>query len=224
MADLTNKETFMPIAKVWKEQRVVTFKDIDAVHKRPNGTAKRNFNRNRKKFIEGEDYFELNQRDEIRTLGIERPQGGTPNSVILMTESGYLMIVKSFKDDLSWDVQRQLVNTYFKFKDIVDNYSSPELPAQSKSLVPLRKNIGWYYDNREAIDVVCDELNMTYSELYHHILHFIGQKYDLKAARRIYEKELGYRPEMPMDIVEYFPQLAEYATTILESYYRIATT
>lgn len=102
--------------------------------------------------------------------------------------------------------------------------SSPELPAQSKSLVPLRKNIGWYYDNREAIDVVCDELNMTYSELYHHILHFIGQKYDLKAARRIYEKELGYRPEMPMDIVEYFPQLAEYATTILESYYRIATT
>jgi hypothetical protein len=32
----------------------------------------------------------------------------------VVTESGYLMLVKSFTDDLAWDVQRQLVNTYFK--------------------------------------------------------------------------------------------------------------
>jgi hypothetical protein len=29
------------------------------------------------------------------------------------------MIVKSFTDDLAWDVQRKLVNTYFKYKDTV---------------------------------------------------------------------------------------------------------
>ncbi len=53
------------------------------------------------------DYFEVNQSDEIRRLGIERPQGGTPTKVILITESGYLILVKSFTDDLSWQVQRQ---------------------------------------------------------------------------------------------------------------------
>ena len=40
-------------------QRVVTFKEIDRVHQRPNGTAGRNFRENRKHFIEGVDYFTM---------------------------------------------------------------------------------------------------------------------------------------------------------------------
>nr|DAU55882.1 MAG TPA: hypothetical protein [Caudoviricetes sp.] len=38
------------------------------------------------------DYFKV-CADEIRTLGLERPQGGTPESMTLITESGYLMLV-----------------------------------------------------------------------------------------------------------------------------------
>lgn len=93
--------------KEFNGQRVVTFKDIDTTHERPEGTARKRFNDNKKRFIEGVDYYELNQPDEIRTLGIERPQGGTPQKVVLVTESGYLMIVKSLTDDLSWAVQRK---------------------------------------------------------------------------------------------------------------------
>ncbi len=104
--------------KEYKGQRVVTFKDIDTIHNRPEGTARKRFNDNRKHFIEGEDFFIVNQASEIRTLGITRPQGGTPSSVILVTESGYLMLVKSFTDDLSWNVQRQLVKTYFRVQEI----------------------------------------------------------------------------------------------------------
>jgi hypothetical protein len=101
--------------KEWDAQRVVTFRDIDAVHQRPDGTARRNFNTNREHFILGEDYYEI-QPYEIRTLGLERPQGGTPASMTLLTESGYLMLVKSFTDDLAWQVQRVLVNSYFRVK------------------------------------------------------------------------------------------------------------
>ena len=103
--------------KEYNSQRVVTFKDIDAVHQRPSGTASRNFRANRERFIENEDYFLVNQPDEIRRLGITRPQGGTPEATILLTESGYLMLVKSFTDDLAWNVQRQLVNCYFKLRE-----------------------------------------------------------------------------------------------------------
>ncbi len=101
----------------YNNQRVVTFKEIDTVHGRPEGTARRNYHNNRIHFIEGVDYFIIDQPCEIRTLGINRPQGGTPQSVMLITETGYLMLVKSFRDELSWDVQRQLVNTYFKKRD-----------------------------------------------------------------------------------------------------------
>lgn len=110
---VTINKAELPI-KEYQGQRVVTMKEIDAVHERPEGTARKRFNDNKVHFIEGVDYFNVTQPSEIRTLGLERPQGGTPESVTLITESGYLMLVKSFTDDLAWAVQRQLVNTYFR--------------------------------------------------------------------------------------------------------------
>ena len=116
--------------KEWQGQRVVTFKDIDALHQRPEGTARKAFNRNRKHFIPEEDFFtvyadELAKPTVHKTDGssgrnsyawFERPQGGFAEETHLITESGYLMLVKSFKDDLAWVVQRALVNSYFKGK------------------------------------------------------------------------------------------------------------
>ena len=92
--------------KEYNGKRVVTFKDIDACHERPEGTARKRFNDNKYRFIEGEDYFTINQPSEIRTLGITRPQGGVPDKVTVVTESGYLMLVKSFTDELAWQIQR----------------------------------------------------------------------------------------------------------------------
>ena len=37
--------------KEFKGQRVVTLKDIDLVHERPEGTARRNFNANKKHLL-----------------------------------------------------------------------------------------------------------------------------------------------------------------------------
>ena len=116
--------------KEYNGVRVVTFKDIDAVHRRPVGTASRNFRQNRKHFIEGEDYFKV-CADEIRRDKITDISAKTHEDVILITESGYLMITKSFKDDLAWEVQRKLVNIYFKAKraDAAINNLSPQTQA-----------------------------------------------------------------------------------------------
>ncbi len=113
--------------KEYKGQRVVTFKDIDAVHGRPEGTAKRNFNDNKKHFIEGEDFFTISYSEFCTEYVPNPPKGGNPNiPVNLMTESGYLMLVKSFTDDLAWKVQRQLVSSYFRVRQLVDERLSPE--------------------------------------------------------------------------------------------------
>lgn len=121
--------------KEYRGQRVVTFKDIDTVHKRPGGTARKRFNDNREHFVEGEDYFVLNQPSEIRALGIQRPQGGTPEAVTLMTESGYLMLAKSFTDELAWKVQKQLVNGYFRAREMQNQFSS--LSPQLQTLINI---------------------------------------------------------------------------------------
>lgn len=131
MNELTIINNTQVLVKEFSGQRVVTFKEIDAVHGRPDGTARKRFNDNREHFIEGEDFFVLNQPSEIRTLGIQRPQGGTPESVTLITESGYLMLVKSFTDDLAWKAQRELVNGYFRAKAVNSQFASlsPQLQA-----------------------------------------------------------------------------------------------
>ena len=99
--------------KEYSGQRVVTFKDIDAVHGRPDGTARKRFNDNRDRFVEGEDYFVRKTDEAMNEFGI-----AAPNGLVLITESGYLMLVKSFTDDLAWKVQRELVKTYFRAKEI----------------------------------------------------------------------------------------------------------
>lgn len=94
--------------KEYKGERVVTFKDIDMVHERPDGTARKRFNDNKKDFILGEDYFVRNSDEAKGEFGVTAPKG-----MYLFTEQGYLMLVKSFTDDLAWEVQKKLASIYF---------------------------------------------------------------------------------------------------------------
>lgn len=98
--------------KEYKGQRVVTFKDVELVHERPEGTANKRFLDNRKRFLEGEDYFVVSN-SEIRKSRLFPISDNDYMDKVLLTEQGYLMLVKSFTDDLAWEVQRSLVKNYF---------------------------------------------------------------------------------------------------------------
>lgn len=101
--------------KEYQGKRVVTLKDIDQCHGRPDGTARKRFNDNKQHLIEGIDYFKVKCSEVRPFFGQTPPNGFNPNAdIVLLTESGYMMIVKSFTDDLAWDVQRMLVNSYFR--------------------------------------------------------------------------------------------------------------
>lgn len=112
----------------YKGQRVITFKMMDELHGRPEGTARKRFNDNKTRLTEGEDYWEISHPSEIRTLGLQRPDGSTPAKVIILTEAGYSMLVKSFTDDLAWQVQKALVRSYFKQPVAIAN-ETPEMLA-----------------------------------------------------------------------------------------------
>jgi len=126
--------------KEFDGQRVVTFKDIDTLHERVEGTAGRNFRENKERFIENVDFFFVKpadiQNNEIRRSEINN------SGTYLITESGYLMLVKSFTDDLAWKVQRQLVNTYFRAKEqnLLINQLSPNLQLFNQLFQALANN------------------------------------------------------------------------------------
>ena len=220
MAELVKIEDTELAIREYNGQRVVTFKDIDTVHKRPTGTAKNAFRRNRKHFIDGIDYFVLSSREnskvhETYLSNISIPTRG----ITVLTESGYLMIVKAFTDDLSWQVQRQLVNTYFKVKEQekpVLQAESLEFPVYHTSSTPVPRNPSFYIRNRRKINKLCDMANIKLSVLYHHILMRVGEEYDLTAAEKIYETERGYKPVYPMDMIDYFPELSRLAEEFLD--------
>lgn len=120
----------------YQGQRVVTFAMVDDAHQRPKGTARAAFNRNRHRFIEGEDSYlvDYSEKNVLRTFGIDVPFRG----LRVLTESGYLLLTKPFDDELSWQVQRQLVKAYFrrfpKFPDLQEVHI-PEI--QELAAMPL---------------------------------------------------------------------------------------
>ena len=96
----------------YKGQRVVTIKDIARVHGVNPEIIRRNFNRNKKHFIINIDYYSLHSKDIARVnLSIASKRVTNLN---VFTESGYLMLVKSLGDELSWKIQRELVRGYFR--------------------------------------------------------------------------------------------------------------
>lgn len=122
--------------KEYNERRVVTFKEIDELHDRPEGTARKRFNDNKQHFIEGKDYFKVKCAEVRPFFGQTPPNGFNPEAdIVLITESGYLMIVKSLKDDLAWAVQRELVNSYFRIREVRTEFS--ELSPQLQLLINI---------------------------------------------------------------------------------------
>ena len=111
-------------------KRVVTLAQVDSVHGRPEGTAGRNFREHKHRLIEGEDYFKVGA-DEFRRHLDPNHSKFASEDVILLAEPGYLMLVKSFTDDLAWSVQRQLTNIYFRTRSQARELSKLEVLQQA---------------------------------------------------------------------------------------------
>lgn len=165
----------------WNGQRVITFKDIDTVHERPEGTARRNFAENKSRLVVNEDYFLVKSADaqkyENRTLGFEIPNRG----LTLLTESGYLLLVKSFTDDLAWEVQRDLVKTYFKFQEVVQDFNA-NYPIDTNELntflADAKKNFPCMFAQINNIEERLDSVieNMTLSTRQQEKIHETARK------------------------------------------------
>jgi len=185
------------LIKDYRGKRVVTFKDIDRVHQRPNGTARKRFNDNRKRFISGVDFYKISM-SEFRTLG-GIDDYNYPKGITLITESGYLMLVKSFTDDLAWKVQRDLVDTYFRARD------EPETIQQTvtvtESVMPNIDNPGIYLEASKIMGS-CLEGNRPYVlNILRHIIPDIDEVHssDEQVETKVKVMNRYWRPGVEID-------------------------
>lgn len=147
---ITIGETTVPVIE-YRGKKVVTFAMVDQVHQRPEGTARKRFNDNKERFVAEEDFqlVDYSQMSELRTFGVEVP----PRGLTLLTQSGYLMLVKSFTDDLAWQVQRELVNRYF------------QLPLPRSKAHELLRSVQLLVEQEERLQRMADEQRRQQDQL-----------------------------------------------------------
>lgn len=194
MSNLTTIDNKQFEVKEFQGQRVVTFKDIDMLHERVEGTAKRNFNENRyeadgvtERFIKGVDYFHLTFEEARSTNFVHRPNS---QGLTIITESGYLMLVKSLNDDLAWKVQRELVNNYFRVKQSRQLSAIDQLRLQYQVIEQHEEKLNKVSDKVEYLESKTEYLenNMT-------IEH--GQEVSIKKEVDKRVKQVCYGSESP---------------------------
>lgn len=215
MTELVNIEGTELAVREYDGQRVVTFRDIDEVHRRPSGTAKNAFRRNKKHFEVGKDYFVLTKDSTVRLTYSGNSKGTDshfckipPAGITLLTERGYLKVVKPFNDDLSWRVQDALVDAYFVVKN-----QQPTTAIEEKPVLPIETD--WFCINRWKINFICGAYKISTREYMHNLLLQIGKTYNFDNAKQEFIRCTGRLPKSNSEVITYFQELSDTATKIL---------
>lgn len=163
MSDITVINDNQLMIKEFEGHRVVTLWDIARLHNRDVRDIRKNFERNKKYMVETEDYFTLEKQSEFVVAlshNEEVPIQALNRSknIPIFTESGYLMMTKPMQDKLSWQVQRQLVNSYFKLKAIAEEIQETGAYITDKANPEMLRTKA---DEIESLSVVNETLKIV---------------------------------------------------------------
>lgn len=100
----------------YKGQRVITTKEISDHHELDVRVINQKYRRNKSKFVEGVDYFEVPMDEVRRSQLVTASKYDNSDYLLLITESGYLKFVKTINDDKAWKIYTHLINCYFAVK------------------------------------------------------------------------------------------------------------
>lgn len=137
--NVVNEKDYMEIngkrieKKEYNGVPVLTSWDIAEIHGKEMRRVNENFKYVREKLILNEDYFII-ERDKFSETDFPI-QNFIPNNVKeipLFTETGYMMLCKTFGDDFSWQLQRFLVRNYFNMQKLIHSIQNGEIEIRRK--------------------------------------------------------------------------------------------
>jgi len=120
-----------------QNQRVLTTKQLAKFYDTDPKTITRNFERNKSRYQEGTHYFALTGEELARFKGSRQNDDSLKyvSVLYLWTERGCLNHAKSLGTDEAWAVYDELVETYFRVKELKTQLS--ELSPQLQLLINL---------------------------------------------------------------------------------------
>lgn len=143
---------------IYKGEKVLTFEQIDEIHGRTPGTAKGAFHRRRGRIHEDHDYFRVTAED---FSGIKFIPEKNPRDRIVLTEWGYHLVIRTFNDELSWEIYRIVLRGYFKSKHLQTNedlktYIDSRIEEKEKSFLQIVKI--------RIVDPILEAMHRQFSE------------------------------------------------------------
>ena len=150
-----------------------------------------------------------------------------PKGLTLIIESGYLMISKVFDDDIAWDVQRKLVNSYFRVKELISQ--APTIIAiqmitetmklmqqdistikghqlQTQKQIPKKLFSRWTSKMFPKYKLLMNHFDVTLKDLYHNLFLELQNLYpdiDLVQMQEDYCFENGLERCYTMETIEH---------------------
>lgn len=125
---------------LYHNQRVLTYEMVANVHGVPVKTVQNAYSRNAEFFTEGEDTILL-QGEELqmfKSLYLNTGQANFAPSIRLFTEYGYGLLVKPMGDKISWNVQKALVQNYFRVSNNLVTVEKPILLTPQDKLSVIK--------------------------------------------------------------------------------------
>lgn len=142
--------------KEYDNKRVVTMWDIAKAHNVPQKNVRDNFKNNQKYLVEGEDYYLLKKasdfaHDLIVSNDVSRKAISASKNIPIFTETGYLMMVKPMQDELSWEIQRTLVKSYFKASECVKKQNITIEPVKPTSQLQKLEDVNKTIEHMDSM-------------------------------------------------------------------------
>lgn len=127
-----------------EDKKAMLVKDIAKIHSRAVKEINRLIGNNKKQFKDGIDIIDLKSVKNFEViqkhLGFSQGFVNRSNHIYLLSERGYLKLLKIMDDEKAWDIYNEIVDNYFNMRvaikekkpEIVDN-SKLEIMAKNAS-------------------------------------------------------------------------------------------
>ena len=114
------------------DKKAITDKTIAELHNIDNGPReiRKRINNNLKQFEEGIDYIDLKRGNQITALldlGYAKQSITQAKNIYLLSERGYLKLIKIMDTQLAWDIYNEMLEEYFNMRETFEYEQSAEM-------------------------------------------------------------------------------------------------
>lgn len=142
--------------------RIVTDKQISEIHSMENFEVRKSIKRliEKDRIKQGVDYIDLKVSKEFtnnfESLGYTKMQISKSESIFILSERGYIKLVKSMDDDLSWNIMDKFVDEYFAMRKEVATFKLPQTYKEAliELVVQVEKNEVLELENKKQQEVI----------------------------------------------------------------------